>query len=831
MENFINEKFSTRAKNALKVAQNIAKELGHARIGVEHLIFGILAEKSSFAAEVLQKNHVTEELIRQELIRRNAALREEAKTAISDDLRKTLEKAAIVAAKYQYQFIGTEHFLFGIVDDNSAYGQGLLKQLNLDPSEIKKNLLSIFESVSRFPEFASLKDAQKEAVEEQGAGSAAALEYFAVDLTEKARAKSIDPLIGRQKEIDRLISILNRRTKNNPVLIGDPGVGKTAIVEGLALAIRDRHVPDSLLGKRILALDLALIVAGSMFRGEFENRLKQIIEEVKNAKDIILFIDELHTMVGAGATTGSLDAANILKPALARGELRAIGATTLQEYRKYIEQDPALERRFQPIIIREPDPEEALSILKGLRPHYETHHGVEIADEALDAAVKLSIRYLTDRFLPDKALDLVDETASYRRMMEGNKTKGLSLKKTERDIADLADLKKQAVISEDFQMAEVLKKQEAKLLQTKQKLLAQKEAGLKRPGVRIDDTHIAETVARMTGIPTHTLLAKEAQKLLNLEKNLKKHIIGQDEAVREIASSIRRSRAGISSTSRPLGSFMFLGPSGVGKTHIAKLLARELFQNDQALVRIDMSEFMERHNVSRLIGAPAGYVGYEEGGRLTEIIRRRPYSVILFDEIEKAHRDVSDILLQILEEGELTDASGKKINFRNAIIIMTSNLGHSSLSRWAKSFGFAETGKDARRSASQGESIKHEVLTLVREHFRPEFVNRIDKVLVFDPLSQEDIKKIVKLELQNLARQLAVQGIELQYGKRAIEWLAKRSFDAVSGARMIRKNLQDEIENKIASEILRKKIGTGEKIFIDVSDENEPHRVEIKRLI
>ncbi|OGE74515.1 MAG: hypothetical protein A3K06_03035, partial [Candidatus Doudnabacteria bacterium RIFCSPHIGHO2_01_52_17] len=800
-------------------------------IGTEHLLYGIVSEISSFASEVLLKNRISPESIRLELIHRSYQSDGSPwRPQLSENLRLVLEKSAIIASRHQYQFIGTEHFLFGIVDEGPNQAKKILQRLSIDPQEIRKNLVSIFENVSKFPEVERPHELHKhlaapEDVPTPAQPTAPALEYFTVDLTEKARAGEIDPLIGRQKEVERVISILNRRTKNNPVLIGEPGVGKTAIVEGLALAIRDRKVPDTLLDKRILALDLALIVAGSMFRGEFENRLKQIIDEVKAARDIILFIDELHTVVGAGATTGSLDAANILKPALARGELRAIGATTIQEYKKHIESDAALERRFQPVFIKEPDPRETMEILRGLRPFYEAHHGVKITDEAMDAAVKLSVRYVTDRYLPDKAIDLLDETSAYHKTIHSAKGKPkVSINTIERDLTEVGEQKRQAVDTGDFAAAKRLRTAEDDLQKKKQKMLKTKISE-KTPALKITGSHIAETVARMTGIPMKNLLKAETQKLLNLEERLKKKFISQLHVVKDIAASIRRSRAGITAPQRPLGSFMFLGPSGVGKTLLAKLLAEELFEDPGALIRIDMSELMERHNVARLIGAPAGYIGYEEGGRLTEAVKRRPYAVVLFDELEKAHPDVTNILLQILEEGELTDAGGKKVNFRNTLIIMTSNVGLPSLNRWAESYGFATAGS---AEAPDSEVIKQGVMKQVREHFRPEFLNRIDKIVVFQPLTREDVKKIVKLEMQTFQNRLWTERkLKLTLDEPTINFIAEKSFDPAHGARLVRKNLQDLVEDPIAGLILSAKTKEGTNLKAKIKTANGERRLVI----
>lgn len=807
MIDFINDKFSSRAKNALKTAQNIARELEYNYTGTEHLLFGIVSEFSSFASEVILKNKINEEVLRLELARRRKqTLIPLAK--ISPELKACLEKAAIIASKYQYQFIGTEHFLYGIVDSEPNEAQQILSTLKISPAEIKKNLLSIFENVSKFPE-PIVRESPK--IQEEMNAGAGALNFFTADLTARAKNGQIDPLIGRKDEVERLISILNRRHKNNPVLIGEPGVGKTAIVEGLALAIREKKVSRSLAGKRILALDLALMVAGSMFRGEFENRLKQVLEEIKDAGDVILFIDELHTLVGAGATAGSLDAANILKPALARGEIRAIGATTFGEYKKHIESDPALERRFQPIHVREPDHTETLEILKGLRPHYERHHEVKISDDALNEAVKLSVRYITDRFLPDKAIDLVDETAAYHKMLHDQKHPSPVRMNIEQDLAELGSKKKQAVLNRNFEQAAAIRSQEGLLMKYQDDLGKKK---LPSTGtLEITGPHIAASVARITGIPVSTLLKKDRAQLINLEKKMKTKIVGQDAALAEIASAIRRSRAGISAAVRPFGSFMFLGPSGVGKTLLAKLLAKELFGSEKALVRIDMSELMERHNVARLIGAPAGYVGFEEGGRLTEIVRRRPYSVVLFDEIEKAHTDVFNLLLQILEEGQLTDAAGKTVNFRNTLIIMTSNLGLGAFNKAAAEFGFGQNQKaalDMRKATAS-------VMDAVKSHFRTEFLNRIDKILVFEPLKPDDLKKIARLELENLKLHLRELGINLLVSENVFTYLAETSFDAEQGARKIRKNIQEFVEDLIAKKIIAGKLKSGQIIELTIS--------------
>ncbi len=829
---FILERLSSRAKNALITSQRISEDLHHDHIGTEHLLYGIVEEKASFASEILLKNKVSSEIIKQELIRMNEYhLSDKWQPKLSNNLREVIEKAAIVASRYQYQFIGTEHFLYSICDMESDEAKTILVSLKVSPSELRKNLISIFENVSRFPDLLNV-DEQTELPSVEKNTKTPALDYFSTDLSKKVLKGKIDPVIGRKAEIERLISILNRRTKNNPVLIGEPGVGKTAIVEGLALAISKQEVPDTLIDKKILTLDMALVVAGSMFRGEFEQRLKQVIDEVKDNSNIILFIDELHTIVGAGATTGSLDAANILKPALARGEIRVIGATTLSEYKKHIEHDAALERRFQPILVEEPSNEESIEILSGLRENYEKHHNVIITDDAIKAAVDLSSRYISDRFLPDKALDLIDETAAFSKTLN-TKTRNIRVvKKIESELKRLEEEKTKAVMLQDFTTALHLKSQEDKLKRQKgeyQKTLVRKPGGI----VQITSEDIGRTVANITKIPLTKLLKSESKKLIGLEKILQTRIVGQDEAIKLISSAVRRSRAGIASPKRPIASFLFLGPTGVGKTETAKVLAEEVFESKDALVRVDMSEFMERHNVARLIGAPAGYIGYEEGGRLTEEIRKKPYAVILFDEIEKAHPDVFNILLQIMEEGELTDAAGKRVNFRNTVVIMTSNIGMADLTRTATGFGFSheingETADSERKKAeAEYDRVKDKVLSSLKEAMRPELLNRIDKIIVFRPLGMEEIKKIVNLELNQLVDRIAKQqNITLSFEREAVKFLTEKSYDPAQGARFIRRNIQELIEDNLAEKIITGEITEMSEVKVSVSE----NKVVIKQI-
>jgi ATP-dependent Clp protease ATP-binding subunit ClpC len=845
---FILEKLSSRAKNALITSQKLSEDLGHDHIGSEHLLYGIIEEISSFASEILLKSKITPEVVRAEIVRMNETrLSDKWQPKLTTDLREIIEKSAIIASKYQYQFIGTEHFLYGIADIEGNAGRSILMDLKVSPAELKKNLLAIFENVSKFPDLLNLED-QSQPINSLGSmngmnnqmgtveerqntpGKTPALDYFTTDLSKKAMKGQIDPVIGRKPEIERLISILNRRTKNNPVLIGEPGVGKTAIVEGLALAIIKHEVPDSLLDKKIITLDMALIVAGSMFRGEFEQRLKQVIDEVRDNPNIILFIDELHTIVGAGATTGSLDAANILKPALARGEIRVIGATTLAEYKKHIEHDAALERRFQPILVEEPSHEETLLILEGLRPSYEKHHNVNITQQALKAAVELSTRYLTDRYLPDKALDLIDEAAAYAKTINVKSRNIRVVKKIEMELRRLEEEKTKAVMLQDFTTALHLKSQEDKL--KKQKSEYQKIVN-RKPGSVIDITaeDITRTVSTITKIPLSKLQKTEAKKLVGLEKVMQARVVGQEEATKTIASAIRRSRIGISSPRRPIASFLFLGPTGVGKTETAKVLAQEIFEDRDALIRVDMSEFMERHNVARLIGAPAGYVGYEEGGRLTEEIRKKPYAVVLFDEIEKAHPDVFNILLQILEEGTLTDAAGKHINFRNTVIIMTSNIGISDLTKQAGTYGFSQErsqNQDARELADKEyDRVKNQVLESLKQTMRPELLNRIDKTVVFRPLGMDEIKKIVALELANTFMHIEKhQSLTISADKDAVKHLADKSYDPAQGARLVRRNIQEMIEDPLAELIISGELNEGAVIKIMAKNE----KLEIKQV-
>jgi len=823
-ENFL-DRLSTRAKNALVYSQKLA-ESQMRDVGTEHLLYGIIKESSSFASSVVLKKNITSEQIRMEIIKFYEARGKVARcVGMSEELKKILERSAIIAQKFHYPFIGTEHLLFALVDsDNSA--QKILSSLEVVPADISKNLLGIFENYSRVPDMMQAEDEGPDEQPEETSGSKTpTLDFFSTDLTAAAMENTIDPVIGREKEIERLIAILNRRNKNNPVLIGEPGVGKTAIVEGLALAIAAKQVPDFLVDKKILSLDLALVIAGSMFRGEFENRIKQIIDEVKNSKNIILFIDELHTIIGAGATTGSLDAANILKPALARGEITVIGATTTSDYKKNIENDPALERRFQAVQVAEPSVAQSVKILTGLRPYYETHHRVKISDDAIRSACELAERYINDRFLPDKAIDLVDETAASMRAKLGVSKDLLNLREIETQIKDLEQEKIKAVLSQDFQKAKNIKlkqdKEQARLEKTKQRIASSDDSNYPVLGEEM----IMKTVSKITGIPTEQLATREIKKLIGLEKILRKHIVGQDNVLTKIAETIRRSRTGIASPNRPIGSFLFLGPTGVGKTETAKVLAREVFGSEQSLVRIDMSELMERHNVSRLIGAPAGYVGFEEGGRLTETIRKKPYSVVLFDEIEKAHPDIYNILLQILEEGILTDATGRQVNFKNTVVILTSNIGSEEYFKSGIGFsGEAANGLEGNFSYDKVSESSHSSL---KNNIRPELLNRIECVAVFRPLGQQDLRKIIKLELKKLSDRLRAQQIDINVENEVLNFLNQVSQDPRQGARLIRKHISDHIEGQLSDLILAGTIEKPAKLKITANPQNKKRPVVI----
>lgn len=818
------DKFTTNAKKVLTNAQKVARDLSAAYLGTEHLLLAMLNVKSGSAYEILGSLGVSSEKadIIVSLSRKKDAGN---KIGLTAGARRLVETAVLIAAQYGSYYIGTEHLLMAMVQDRESEASRIIRELGIDTSEIAKLTLDIIKA-STDEGFNSVPGQVGRA---KGASKSTTpiLDGFSVDLTALAKEGKIDPIVGRDKEIQRMVQILNRRTKNNPVLIGDPGIGKTAIVEGLAMKVVAKEVPHNLSGKRIMVLNPSVMVAGTKYRGEFEERINQVVAEVTKAKDVILFIDELHTLVGAGSAEGSLDAANILKPALARGDLQLIGATTIDEYRKHIEKDAALERRFQPIMIKEPTAEETVGILMGIKKKYEEYHKVVILPEAIEASVNLSVRYINDRFLPDKAIDLIDEAASAVRIMAG-----LSQPKVADEREQLEKLireKELAVEKQSYEEAAKIRAQELKLKKKIELIQKEDSNGDKTTWPKVTVPEIAKIVSLWTNIPVGELASEEIKNLTNLKKSLQVRIIGQDEAIEAIASSIQRSRVQIGNPDRPMGSFMFLGPTGVGKTELAKVLAEEVFQDKDALVRIDMSEFMEKHNVSRLVGAPAGYVGYEEGGKLTELIRRKPYSVVLLDEVEKAHPDVMNILLQILEDGFLTDAKGRKVSFKNTVVILTSNVGTGLMNRQAK-MGFTAS---AETSDSAYETLRGKVMDDLKKSFRPEFINRLDKIIVFKPLAKEDIRRIVDLQLKQLSTRLAKQKISLEVNPSARDLIAEQGYDPESGARPVRRVIQNAIEDGLAEGILKGRFGKnsvvkiekrGGKIVLHSADEAKPAR-------
>mgnify|MGYP004459279587 FL=1 len=806
-------KFTPRAEEALRLSQESAEELGHGYVGSEHLLLGLLREEEGLAHRVLTEYGLTDEMILSVLRRSvGAGL---AGTAPSQGLtpraKGVVELAVSEAARMGSPMIGTEHLLMGILREGGNMALRILRTVGVDP---KKMYSSIVQKINEAPKAApagtvsSAKDSGKK-------GSA--LEEFTRDLTESARAGRLDPVIGRDEEIRRVIQILSRRTKNNPVLIGEPGVGKTAIAEGLAERIAAADVPEELLDKRVLSLDLSGMVAGTKYRGEFEERIKKTIDEVKKAGNVILFIDELHTIVGAGSAEGAVDAANILKPALSRGEIRVVGATTLDEYRKYIEKDAALERRFQPVTVGEPSPEATLEILKGLRDKYEAHHKLTITDEALEAAVSLSRRYINDRFLPDKAIDLMDEAASQVRMSAESTSP--DLKSLEEKINALHREKADAIAAQDYEKAAQLRDLEQKYTQQVdiERENWKKSLSTNRGSVGAED--IAKVVAGWTGIPVTRLTEDESMRMLRLEETLHKRVVGQDEAVTAVAKAIRRSRVGLKDPKRPIGSFLFLGPTGVGKTELCKTLAETMFGDENAMIRLDMSEYMEKHTVSRLVGSPPGYVGHEEGGQLTEKVRRKPYSVVLFDEIEKAHPDVWNILLQILEDGIVTDSQGRRVDFKNTIIVMTSNVGAKNITAAETPLGFHSGDKSAEEEETKRyERIRQAVMDDLKKTFRPEFLNRIDEIIVFRQLTQENIREIASRMLQVTGRRMAEQGITLDVDDDALTELARDGFDPQYGARPLRRSIQNLVEDAVAEQMLEGRLRSGGTAHVRLKD-------------
>ena len=806
-------KFTPRAEEALRLSQEAAEEMGHGYVGSEHLLLGLIREEEGIAHRVLSEYGVTDEMVCDVLQRSvGKGLSGAAPSqGLTPRAKSVVELAVSEAARMGSSYIGTEHLLMGILREGGNMALRILRTMGVDP---KKMYSSIVKKLNDTPHTVTsgVSAANRESDKKNKA-----LAEFTRDLTEAARTGKLDPVIGRDKEIQRVIQILSRRTKNNPVLIGEPGVGKTAIAEGLAERIVSGDVPEELLDKKLLSLDLSGMVAGTKYRGEFEERIKNTLAEVKKAGNVILFIDELHTIVGAGSAEGAVDAANIIKPALGRGEIRVIGATTLNEYRKYIEKDAALERRFQPVTVGEPTPEATLEILKGLRDKYEAHHKLTITDEALEAAVQLSKRYIGDRFLPDKAIDLMDEAASQVRMTA--EASSPDLKALEEKIAALHREKSEAVTAQDFEKAAQLRDIE-KDYQEQVEIERdnwRKQMAQNRGSVTADD--VAKVVAGWTGIPVTRLTEDESMRLLKLEEKLHQRVVGQDEAVNAVAKAIRRSRVGLKDPKRPIGSFLFLGPTGVGKTELCKTLAEAMFGDENAMVRIDMSEYMEKHTVSRLVGSPPGYVGHEEGGQLTEKVRRKPYSVVLFDEIEKAHEDVWNILLQILEDGIVTDSQGRKVDFKNTIIVMTSNVGAKNITADAARLGFDGGDKDEKESEeAHFGRIRDAVMADLKRTFRPEFLNRIDEIIVFRQLTEDNIRQIARRMLDVTGARMAQQGITLEADDDAVAELARDGFDPQYGARPLRRAIQSMVEDAVAEKMLEGELKSGDTAHVRLKD-------------
>ncbi len=835
------DRFTPNAKLALQIAEKESKTMKKNYIGSDHLLIGLLSIPKSLAFSILTSTGLSLENIKMILSdSKNIGIeKKNMKNGLSNALNKIIELAVKTAYNYKHSNIGTEHLLYGILKNKSNNAFNILLSMHINSDHLEEKIINMFDQINTFKKksknlehtidtflqglqgalvglnkMEDYSDAYKHKdennenistlkIKKNKHSKTPALDYFTVDLIEKAKKSELDPIIGRSKEISRVINILNRKNKNNPVLVGEPGVGKTAIAEGLSQAIVNEEVPDCLLNKRILSLSMSSVVAGTKYRGEFEQRIKDIIDEAaKTENDIILFIDELHTVIGTGSAEGSLDAANILKPALSRGSLQVIGATTTDEYRKYIEKDKALERRFQMVQVEEPDSETTTMILNGIKDTYENFHNLIITDDAINSAVTLSKRYITERYLPDKAIDLIDEAAS----LKGTRSQSNIgvIREKQKKIEELEISKQKAVSNQHYEKALKLKKKQEQYEKEIEDIKNQKLPKSKQ--AKLNSNDIAEVICRMTGIPVQKLVRSEMKKLLELETLLKEYVIGQDNAITEVSKAIRRSRTGITDSNRPIGSFIFLGPTGVGKTELVRRLAEIVYNNKDALIKIDMSEFMERHSTSRLVGTTAGYVGYEDGGQLTEAVRRKPFSVVLFDEIEKAHPDFFNILLQIFEDGYLTDSKGKKVNFRNTIIIMTSNIGAEALTNEAASIGFNITDDALKKAETQYNDKKEQVLEELKNSFRPEFLNRIDKTIVFKPLNQKSIKKIVKLRLIELQSRLDEKGIKLEYSNAIVDFLAKKGYNPEYGARPVRRVIQEYIEDVLSEKILEGKI-------------------------
>ena len=805
-------RFTQRAKTAIDLGVESAKSFGHKIVGTEHLLLGLLKEKDGIAAKVLNKLGVTEDILESKIVEIEG--KNDIGTSdvtLSPRSKQILELSGAFANKLKTNYIGTEHILLALAQEGEGLGMRILASLNIDSRDIAESIIEMMgiDNYSIEPQ-----KSNKSVATSENSTSSKLLDKYGRNLTECAKQDKIDPVIGRKKEIERIIQILSRRTKNNPVLIGDPGVGKTAIAEGLAIDIAEGRVPDTLKDKILYTLDMGSLLAGAKYRGEFEERIKQVIDEVIKKGNIILFIDEMHTIIGAGATgEGSIDASNILKPCLARGEIQVIGATTIDEYRKHVEKDSGLERRFQSVLIEEPTKEDTIEILKGLRDKYEAHHKVKITDESIKAAVDLSVRYITDRFLPDKAIDLIDEAASKVRLKENTPPK--EIQDLEDEINCIKKEKEESVRGQNFEKAAKLRDEQRKAQEELDSVRNSWNKSYKHANV-VDEETIAEVVGSWTGIPVSRMMEEETERLLKLEDILHERVIGQDQAIKSICTAIRRARAGLKDPNRPIGSFLFLGPTGVGKTELSKALAEAEFGDENQIVRIDMSEYMEKHSVSRLIGSPPGYVGYDEGGQLTEKVRRHPYSVVLFDEIEKAHPDVFNILLQILDDGRLTDSKGRTVDFKNTILIMTSNVGAKTIKK-QKTLGFGTPDKD-KKERDEYDKMKENIMSELKKQFRPEFLNRIDDIIVFHSLNKEDISQIVKLMCKTLVKRLDEMTIKLEMDEDAIDLIAKSGFDLEYGARPLKRSIQKELENELSELILQGTIKSGDIVEATVKE-------------
>ena len=806
-------KFTSRAKKAIELAQDEAVNLGHNYIGTEHILYGLVREGAGVASKVLQNQGVTPNDVENKIVDMigKEVITSQETLGFTPRSKRVIENSFIEARKLGYDYIGTEHLLIGILREGDSIAVRILLDLNVDLPRLYNEIATVINEAEDVSKGGATNSKQTGSY-----NSTPTLNQFGEDLTKKAKEGKLDPVVGRSKEIERVIQILSRRTKNNPCLIGEPGVGKTAIVEGLAQKINLGDVPEVLKNKRVVSLDISGMVAGAKYRGDFEERIKKALGEVKKAGDVILFIDEIHTIVGAGSAEGAIDAANILKPMLARGEIQLVGATTIGEYRKYIEKDSALERRFSPVTVNEPTEKDTITILKGIRDKYEAHHNVKITDEAIEAAVTLSERYINDRFLPDKAIDLIDEASSKARLQTYNEPE--ELKNMQEEIDRITKDKEEAVRSQKFEKAATLRDEEKALKEKyEEKEKSWKNQNTKKV-VKITEENIADVISLWTGIPAKKISEDENQRLRNLEKSLHERVIGQNEAVEAVSKAIRRGRVGLKDPNRPIGSFLFLGPTGVGKTELSKALAESLFGDESAMIRIDMSEYMEAHSVSKLIGSPPGYVGFEEGGQLTEKIRRKPYAVILFDEIEKAHPDVMNMLLQILDDGRLTDSNGRTVNFKNTVIIMTSNIGARIITD-KKTLGFSNEGNKDKNEQMEYENTKKEVMAELKREFRPEFINRIDEIIVFHKLNDEEISKIIELMLNEVSKRMKEQKYEIEFDEKVKDLIAKKGIDKSFGARPLKRTIQNLVEDKIAEAILDGKIKRGKLVKVTADDE------------